>query len=370
MNPFSTRYFLRQNIKRVVTMIVMISMISLIYVGGLYLTNINEEAIAILKELQDYTIIRSTNNDDDGEQFKKMEQEIPNSDVIDAFRVNANYYRYKTMLGFRNGDRAYAFTKEEFIRFNEKMHLLPSEVEISDNTVLLSEKQASYMKVQEGDFIQAKQTDAIEVYYGDYPFQALTYKSNAFNAYFITKDAEQFGYYLVTWRNGSSKEAFDERIEELRTRYDKLEFVTYEDGMAELKENFEINNIIYDSIIVIVSIVFAITTNAVFVGLYDKRKQEFALYQGIGIPKKRIYKKVTFEILSINGIGILIGAGISMLVVSLLNEWVYHKDGLSMWYYHPTALMATLCCDLAILLPGIGFRIRRISKEFKELNFL
>jgi ABC-type antimicrobial peptide transport system permease subunit len=345
-------------------------MISLIYVGGLYLTNINEEAIAIKNELQEFVTITSTYNDTNEDQFRKLEQEILNSTILEAFRVNTNYYRYKTMLGFRNGDRAYAFTKDEFVRFNAKMHLIPSGVEIPDNTVLLSKKQANYMKVEEGEFVSANQTDAIEVYFGEFPFQVVTYQSNAFHTYFITKDTERFAYYLVTWKDVESKDVFFQRIEELKIQYDKVEFVTYEDRIDSLKENFEINNIIYYSIIVIVSIVFAITTNAVFVGLYDKRKQEFALYQAIGIPKKRIYMKVTFEILYMNGIGIFVGAGLSMLVVSLLNGWVYHKDGLSMWYYHPTAFLATLLCDLAILIPGIELRIRRISKDIKELNFL
>lgn len=41
-----------------------------------------------------------------------------------------------------------------------------------------------------------------------------------------------------------------------------------------------------------------------------------------------------------------------------------------MWYYHPTALIAVVICDLAILIPVIGLRILSISREVKDVDFL
>jgi hypothetical protein len=344
-------------------------MISLIYVGGLYLTNISEEAIAVSEELQDFITISSTYEDTNEEQFKALEQQILTSDIIEAFGVNKNSYFYKTMLGFRNGFIAYTFSKDDFLRFNQRMQLIPVKVTVLDNTILLSDKQAAFLNVKEGELFR-DQTDDIDVYYGEGPFQVIIFPNNAFCAYFVTKDYERAGAYLITWKDSSSKEEYFQKVEELRANYDKLKFVTYEDKMTQFNESFAVNNIVYYSIIAIVSIVFAITTNAVFVGLYDKRKYEFALYQGIGIPKRRIYKKVTTEILCMNTLGLLLGISFSLLVISLLNEGVYHQDGLSMRYYHPTAFFATIFCDLAILIPGIGLRIHRISKEVREVNFL
>ncbi len=71
-----------------------------------------------------------------------------------------------------------------------------------------------------------------------------------------------------------------------------------------------------------------------------------------------------------NGIGLLIGVGISIVSVTLLNDLIYDKNGLSMWYYHPTAFFATVLCDLAILIPGIGLRIINISKEIRDVSFM
>lgn len=188
--------------------------------------------------------------------------------------------------------------------------------------------------------------------------------------FFITNDSMNIAAYLITYKTGYSEREFYQKIDELRSKYDKVYFETYYDAMDELKTSFKINDTIYFSIIGILSIVFAITTNAVFVGIYDRRKQEFAFYRGIGINKRVIYRKVASEILAMNVIGLILGAVISVLTVTLLNDFIYHKDGLSMWYYHPTALLAVIICDLAILIPVIGLRILSISREVKDLNFL
>lgn len=369
MNPFSARYYLKQNKGRVAKIIFMISMLALVYVGGLYLTNISEEAKAVERERRDFVEIRQTFDDNDGEQMSELVDYLMSDSDMEVFDVRTNLYRYKTMLGFSNGDRAYVFSKDDFLRFNERIQIIPSSLEIPDNTVVLSEKQAKYLKVEDGGSLW-DDTEKFDAYYGEGPFHVITFPGKAFSAYFVSDDSASIEYYLITWKMGSSKVEFFQRVEELRKQYDKVYFMTYEDAMDELQKNFDINNIIYYSIIAILSVVFAITTNAVFVGLYDKRKQEFTFYQGIGIQKKAIYKKVASEILCMNGIGLLIGVGLSILSVSLLNEFIYHKDGLSMWYYHPTAFLAALFCDLAILIPGIGLRIRNISKDIKDVNFL
>lgn len=369
MSPFSAKYYLKQNKGRVAKIIFMISMLALVYVGGLYLTNISEEAKAVELERRDFVEVRQTFDDTDGEQMNDLVDYLMSADDIEVFDVRMNFYRYKTMLGFSNGDRAYVFSKEDFLRYNERLQIVPLDTEIPDNTVLLSEKQAKYLKVEDGGLL-TDDTEKFDAYYGEGPFHVITFPGKAYSAYFVSEDVSSIEYYLITWNKGSSKTDFFQRVEELRNQYDKVKFMTYEDAMDDLQKNFDINNIIYYSIIAILSVVFAITTNAVFVGLYDKRKQEFAFYQGIGIRKKFIYKKVASEILSMNGIGLLIGVGLSFLTVSLLNEFLYHKDGLSMWYYHPTAFLAVVFCDLAILIPGIGLRIRNISKEIKEVNFL
>lgn len=369
MNPFSSRYYLMQNKARVSKITFIISMLALIYVGGLYLTNISEEAKAILRERRDFVEVMGTFDDTEGEQIRDLAQQVKSYDNVEVLGVRSNFYRYKTMLGFKNGGRAYVINRSDFKQLNDKLHLISPEVEIIEDTVFLSNKLARYLNVKDQELITFDTEDVI-MYQGDKPYKVITFPSKAFTAYFVTEDTDDAEFYLVTRSEGSSESEFLEQINALKGKYDKVKINTYNDAIEELFRNFQINNVIYYSIIAILAIVFAITTNAVFVGLYDKRKQEFALYRGIGIQKKLIYKKVAVEILYMNGIGIIMGAGIIFLTVSLLNKFIYYKDGISMWYYHPMAFLAIFLCDLAILIPGIGLRIRSISKETKDLYFL
>lgn len=369
MNPLSAGYFIKHNKARVSKIIIIISMISLVYVGGLYLTNINEESLALQNQFRDFAKISSSFDDIDMEQFNALGQRLRSHPDIEIFNSASNFFLYKTMLGFRNGGNAYVFSVEDFKRFNARKNIISPDIEISGNTLVLSEKMARYLDLNDGDLLQSSPED-IYVYYGEYPFEIITFNANVFTAFFVLTDFEDKSCYLITWKEESGESKFYKAIEELKSEFDKVDIVTHYDALEQLHRDFGINNIIYSSIIVILSVVFAITTNAVFIGIYDKRKQEFAFYKGIGIPRKAIYRKVAAEILFMNGAGLVIGTVISMLTVTLLNSFIYHKDGLSMWYYHPTAFTAAILCDLAILIPGIGLRIRNISKEIKDVSFL
>ncbi len=366
MKPFSSRYFLLHNRAKAVCIIFMISMLSVAYVGGLYLTNISEEAFAITKEIKDFVFINNTISDTDGKQLKALLHELQSEGSIEIYQTGANHYHYKTILGFISGNTAYSFTKEDFKRFNKKMHLVPEEEYIAENSVLLSKREASFLNVKDGDMLHAGDTDYIKAYWGKGPFEVKTYDRNVLNAYFVIDDVSASSCYLLTWKEAEKEKDFYSKINALAASYDKIEFMTNEDRVSNYEQSFEIINLIYYSIISILTIVFAITINAVFVSMYDKRKQEFLIYQGIGMGTFRICKKIIAEILILNGLGLLLGSVISISVVSSLNQFVYSKDGIRMWYYHKTAFIAVVLCNLAILIPGIGLRIHGVRKDVKN----
>lgn len=351
------------------TIIFMFSMISLIYVGGLYLMNISEESYMQLEQWKDFVRVESTYDDKDQAQFKAMIALVQRDENIESYPVGENYYNYPTMLGFQNGNRAYVFNKNDFLRLNQRLQIIPLEDSVTDGGIFLSEKEAAYLEVARGDLI-SRDNDDLHIYYGDSEFPVTVFPSDSFMVLFVSEDVSLPYTYLLTWSEGSSKEQFDDTVQYIKATYDNLNVVTYADEIMNMEENFAINNIIYYSIIAIVTIVFVITTNAVLVGIYEKRRREFALYQGVGIPRSSLYRKVAKEILIMNGLGIILGIIFSLIVISILNVFVYAKDGLSMSYYNRTALSAVIICDMAIIIPGIGLRIRTISKEVKEPEYL
>lgn len=331
--------------------------------------NISEEAYMQIEQWKDFVRVECTYDDKDQTQFKTMIELVQGDENIDSYPVGENYYNYPTMLGFHNGNRAYAFNKNDFLRLNQRLQLIPLEDSITHESIFISEKEAAYLEVAQGDLVFRENED-IHIYYGDSEFSVTVYPSDAFMVLFVTEDVSLPYTYLLTWSKVGSKEQFDKTVQYIKDTFDNLNVVTYADEIMNMEENFAINNIIYYSIIAIVTIVFVITTNAVFVGIYEKRRREFALYQGIGIPRSSLYKKVAKEILIMNGLGIILGIVFSLIVISVLNVFVYAKDGLSMRYYNRIALSAVIICDMAIIIPGIGLRIRTISNEVKEPEYL
>lgn len=151
-------------------------------------------------------------------------------------------------------------------------------------------------------------------------------------------------------------------MNDLVVKYDKLMIYTSDNQLEDLKLNFAINDVFFVSVIILLSIVYIITTNAALVGLYDRRTSEFELYHSLGIPKKHIQKKVISEILLMNGIGIIICFVLSITTIFLLNYFVFESSGLRMRYYAPLALVATVISDIVIIVICMILRLRMISK--------
>ena len=169
----------------------------------------------------------------------------------------------------------------------------------------------------------------------------------------------------MTWSEKGNREILNKRIEELRAKYKDMSIHTYEERLRSANENFSINGIIFLSIIVVVTCVFFITVNAVLVGIYDKRKSEFLLYDNLGISRKRIKGKVISELALFSLIGMFFGAVLIVVTIAFLNRFVYGGTGLQLYYYHPWAAWSFVICNGMILLPSIAMRLRwfkRIDK--------
>lgn len=326
--------------------------------------NIQEEAEKSSHLWKNYVQLQGNNEDKDWKEFTLMEESILNNPDLECYRLGYNYAKYPTMLGFQNGIELFTFLQEDFLRLNQQEHLIPEDTILKENMLLVSEREAAFLNVTEGDEIE-NDYDKISAYLSTdhrLPVGPLM-KRDAFIGCMVTQDTMYSNCYLVTWSEGTKKETFDQLIKQIDMEYPTIKVITYTDLENQLSEAYGVNNIIYYSIIVIIAIVFAITTNAVFVGVYEKRKKEFVLYEAIGIAKKRIYQKVAKEILLMDGVGILLGGILTIIIVSLLNQFLFCSQGLVMRYFNATAFYATLFCNVAIILPGILLRFKFIRKS-------
>lgn len=361
MKPFQALYFIRHNFSRVLTVLVMIALTGLLYVGGSYLSNIEVEHIKVLDRHQNFAYVNLVASDAEGEKEAFLE-EVRHDETLQLFPVGGNDFRFPTVLSFENGDYAFSYTVEDFLWVNKRTGWVEDTGLVKDNTLFLTKRYAEYLGLKEGDLFAENREEAI-FYYGERPYTVRFMKGDEFGACLVAEDSSTNAFYHLTWSEKGDKESFQKRLSELKAKYVGLQISSYEERYERAKENFSINSVIFLSIIIVVTCVFFITINAVLVGIYDKRRSEFQIYESIGISRKKIGRKIVAELMLMSGIGMVLGIVLAFIAITLLNVLVYAKSGLQLYYYHPWALGSWLICNGMILVPSIFLRLRGIGKK-------
>lgn len=361
MKPFSAFYFTWKNRVKVLTVVIMIGLTSLLYIGGSYLTNIEVEYFKTIEFYKDFAYVFD-NSEEAQNEIDQMKVDCEASgDTIKCMPAGGNDLRFPTTLGFKNSCTLWSFTLEDFLWINKRVHFLEDTSKLEDNTLIVTEREATFLGVQDGGEYK-ESTEKLSMYYGDLPYHVRTSQKDGFMGILVAKESASNETYIVTWGEHGNKEDFAIWKKEFLQKYPNLTVNTYEKRYQEGKDAFSINRLIFISIIVMVTCVFFITINAVLVGIYEKRKHEFLLYRYIGIPLRRIYWKVTSELLLITGMGMLLGLILSIITITLLNKLLYEPMGLHLYHLHPWSVYSWLTCNILIITPSILFRLRAIRK--------
>ena len=136
--------------------------------------------------------------------------------------------------------------------------------------------------------------------------------------------------------------------------------ITVNDIRNQITGQFTIFNRIYLFVIMLLSVILAVTINAAFVGMYQRRNYEFAVYRAIGVYRKAIVNKLVSELLWMDLFALVLGAGVVLLGLYLLNNLVLYPNGMYLRYFHPTALTGLVLCNVMVLLPLIFTRCRQL----------
>lgn len=365
MKPFQAIYFVRHNLAKALTVFIMIALTGLLYVGGSYLSNIEVSYLKTLEPEADMVYVNL--NGVSTEQGKDaLLEEIYGDEKLHMFAVGANNFLFPSVLTFTNGNYAFSYTKEDFLWRNERMGWVKDISLVQENTLFITKRYATYLGLRDGDVIEESRKE-LTIYYGEHPFTVHIMEGDAMGAILVAEDSAVNEFYQLTFSDVGSKEYLEVYVAEMKEKYPAIQIETYEERVKEAKGQFAFNSIIFLSIIVVVTCVFFITINAVLVGIYDKRKSEFQIYESIGIPKSKIRRKVVGELVIMSGVGMVLGLALALVAITLLNVLLFAKDGLHLYYYHPWALGSWLICNLMILVPSILLRLRAISRSSGEV---
>lgn len=360
MKSFSPVYFIKENKGRSALLMVMLMLGFGVYIGGLYITNTyhNWE----LPFRYDEKMITVTANESDGnaDEYKRFLKEAKQSEEVTVVELGVyNGFGWKTIMGFENGNYAITFrTVEDFKKYCECMGTTCDFSVLEPGSMVMSEKFAKNKGLKLGDVID-KNFD--KQMYSEFQLDALT-QEDGYTVYFIADEEEEQNGCIVIGNDikGSKLRDF---VYGLREKVEGEKGIHINIGIREQVEpQFEMFFQIYIFVVFFLAIILAVTINAAFVGMYQKRQFEFSVYKAIGISNKRIVGKIVGELLLIDLLAFVAGTGITMLAIYLFNHISLYPKGLYLKYFDELSFVAFLLCNGIAIVPLIVTRSRQMLK--------
>lgn len=357
MKPFSPLYFIKQNKSRCILLMFMIFLSFGAYLGGLYIYT-PQENWEYACEIEDNMVeVYQSSGDSKAANYKAFREEMKKRD--DVIVIEEGWYNQidrKTVMGFTDGSLCYTFrTVDDFKLFCEHNDIECDFSNIKPKTVILSRLMADSKEYKVGSVISHDDEDNNLEY--DLTVAALT-EEHGYTQYYIGQDGETNNDMLLLGK-GISAEEVRRYAAEIAQKYP----VNFAQSLREeIDEMFSIFNTIFFVVVIFLAIILSVTVNAAFVGMYQRREFEFAVYRAIGISKKKIIRKIAGEILFMDVIVLIVGGGIFFLALYLFNELVLASSGVYLVYTAPIAVIALVLCNLMTVIPLILTRSRVLLK--------
>lgn len=348
MKPFSAGYFIKKNRMRSSLLVFMFILSYIAYLGGLYVTNIRSMFDYSLERMDRYAILYPVSDDTDFEQFEKANEAVSKEKGITLFQQGVvSSLNTDSIMGFENQYLSLSFRSvEDFKTFCQVVGIKCDFENLKGGSLIMSSLEANNRGMKLGDALKEEEDESV---YGSYTLDAIT-DEEGYSVYYIDagKNGSNLSYILLA--ENMTESEFATYLEKLGQQY-KIDIRSRKYFEETLDRQLGSFNYIYLFIVVLVSVVMAVTINAAFVGMYQQRQPEFAIYRAIGISKRRIVGKVAGELLLLDAIGMIAGGALLLLGVYLLNQLYLIPRGLILFYYHPIALSGMLFCNLMVLIP-------------------
>lgn len=358
MKPLSAMYYIKQNKMRCSLMIFILVLTYVVYIIGLYVTNIQSTFEYSKQRLDKFAEIQPAGTLADMDKFQQAKLRCMENDKLLVIEQanNSVLYVSSAMGGLKNGYPMYAFkSPEDFKSYCEYMDIKCDFDKLKDGSAVMSEMFAANRGIETGDEVEAVDE---EVLYGNYTLDAVT-DEMGYSFYTIGGEDSNISYLVLPLE--MDLEEFEMFLKELEKEYG-VEAVNGETLKEVIYSQLSGINSIYFFIVIFMAIVMAATINAVFVGMYQKREPEFAVYQAIGIGRKRIRRKLIGEILVMDFIGLIIGGIVCFTGLYLLNTLYLMPRGKTLFYYNRISLLCMLVCNVVVVAPLIITRSRQMMR--------
>lgn len=356
MKPFSALYFVRENKTRCIVLMFMLFLGYAAYLGGIYVTNPFDNWQLVVDYYENFAEAYQSADDEDGADFLAFCEALENDSRVDVVQLGINNsFNWNTIMGFGSGNYSFTFLSvDDFKTYCAKMNIECDFDSLTSGSLIMSERFAKNRGLELGDVIDKDYSFGV---YGSFTLDAMT-GEDGYTLYFIDGDSGSTNHIMVLGDEIDGSAVY-EIVYDLQKKHDIMinDFLN-----STLKNQFKSFNIIYMFILFLTSLILAVTINAVFVGMYQQRNYEFAVYRAIGVSRRRIIGKIAGELLCMDAIALTIGGCVFFLGLYLFNNLVLYPVGKYLRYFHPMALFGLLLCNLAVIIPLIVTRCRQMLK--------
>ena len=359
MKSFSPLYFIKENKARCCVLIGMIFLSFAIYLAGLYVMNVITSFEDFGEELYESSAFLELKARDEASfaGFYEAEDAVRQKEGVRLIDLGwGNYLNVESMMSFTVGYQSLTFlNKEDFAKFCE-VNEIGCDVEVlEDRSVVMSERLANNLGLKVGDVLTPEEFGGVSE---AFTLRAVT-SQTTYASYFLTEGGEAGNTLIVN--TGMEKEEFQTYLDSLKEQY-PVGIYDYEADMAEIDRTFSFLPKIYIAVLILLAIIMAVTVNAVFVGVYQNRTFEFAVYRAIGMGKRKITGKIVGELFWMEGIAMLGGGILFFLGLYLLNHLVLYPTGKYLEYFNEVALVGLIICNVIIMVPLIITRCRQMHR--------
>ncbi len=353
--PFSALYFIKENKSRCILLMFMLFLGYGAYLAGLYVTNPYDNWRVGIEYYNDMVSINATTNDKDKQEFEAFKAEALKDNKVKIIDMGSyNGFSWNTVMGFEMGQCTFTFhSVDDFKTFCE-FHNIDCDFEnIKNGSLVLSEKFAKNIGLEIGNKVDKDYGSNI---YGEFTLDVIT-NEDGYISYFIDENSEVVEC-LLLGEEIKGKELYDYAYG-LQEKYDVY---VYKGLYNDMRGQFSMFDTIYMFVVILMAIIMAVTINAAFVGMYQRRNFEFAVYRAIGISKRRIIGKIAKELLCMDLVALTVGGGVFFTMLYLFNNMVLYPAGKYLNYFHSLALIGMVLCNIMVVIPLIITRCKRLLK--------
>lgn len=373
MTPFSARYYIRNNLKRCISLILLLALSAIAYLGYMYVHTFSTEVLLSGDYIKDIAMVMPGENIDTEEKLDKYFSDIEKvekcSSVSGLYPIKFLNVEINTTMNLGASITYPIFENFADVKsYNDTVKLMDENDLPKAGEIAMSSKFAKNLGLKSGDVV-SKDNEHFGLI-DDGKYKVKVFESENMTVLAVNADSQLDNHsaiYMAVRKSGEREqtcETFENDMNRLEAENPTITLQTYSDVLigGELGHFTDMLNMVYYAILLFVCLILIFTLNAIFTGVYERRRYEFSVYKALGISKRERNAKIIKEILLMDIIGVITGMAIVLLSMFILDTAYLNPRGLSLGGFSLEGFLITLVCNICCIAPIILLKIRKMKK--------